>query len=47
MKKNKRIVYLDVLRVIACLSVIMIHSSAHYALKNIGSFNFWIGNIFD
>lgn len=47
MQKSKRIAYLDVLRVIACLSVIMIHSSAHYVIKDIGSFNFWVGNILD
>ncbi|MDD6466906.1 MAG: acyltransferase family protein [Erysipelotrichaceae bacterium] len=45
--KNNRIYYLDVLRVIACLSVIMVHSSAPYVVKNIGSFNFLIGNIFN
>ncbi len=38
---------MDVLRVIACLSVIMIHCSARYVMEDIGSFNFWIGNIFD
>ena len=42
-----RIYYLDILRVIACISVIMIHSSAEYVIKDIGSFNFWIGNILD
>ena len=46
MKKN-RIFYLDVLRVVACLSVIMIHSSGHYITKDVGSFNYWIGIIFD
>ena len=47
MTKSNRIFYLDVLRVIACLSIIMIHTSAHYVVKDIGSFNFWIGDIFD
>ena len=47
MTKSNRIVYMDVLRVIACFSVIMIHSSAQYVVKDIGSFNFWVGNIFD
>ena len=47
MTKSNRIVYMDVLRVIACFSVIMIHSSARYVVKDIGSFNFWVGNIFD
>lgn len=45
--KNNRILYIDILRVIACLSVIMIHSSATYVVKDFGSFNFWIGNILD
>lgn len=45
--KSNRVYYLDILRVIACLSVIMIHSSGTYVTKNIGSFNFWIGNVFD
>lgn len=44
---NKRIYYIDVLRVIACLSVIMVHSSANYVIKDFGSTNFWIGNILD
>lgn len=48
LEKNKnRIYYIDILRVIACLSVIIIHSSATYVTKNWGSFNFWIGNILD
>ena len=46
-KKNGRVFYLDILRVIACLSVIMIHTSAPYVVKDIGTFNFWVGNIFD
>ncbi len=47
MTKSNRIVYIDVLRVIACFSVIMIHSSAQYVVKDIGSFNFWVSNIFN
>lgn len=47
MTKSNRIVYLDVLRLIACFSVIMVHSCAQYFVKDIGSFNFWVGNIFD
>ena len=46
-KKDKRIYYLDVLRVIACLSVILIHASAEYAIKNIESSNFLPANIID
>lgn len=47
LSNKKRIVYLDVLRVIACLSVIMIHTSAGYVVKDFGTFNFWVGNLFD
>lgn len=47
MAKNNRIVHMDVVRVIACFAVIMIHSSAPYVIENFGSLNFWIGNIFD
>lgn len=46
-KTQNRIYYLDVLRFIACLSVIMIHASSSYVMKDIPSSNFWIGNIFD
>ncbi len=44
---NKRIYYLDILRVIACLSVIMIHTSEKYVVRDFGTFNFYIGNLFD
>lgn len=44
---NKRIYYLDILRAIACLSVIIIHTSAKYVIKDFGTFNFYIGNLFD
>ena len=47
MYMSKRIYYLDILRVIACLSVIMIHVCAPYAAKEFGSLNFWAGNILD
>ncbi|MGP1608457.1 MAG: acyltransferase [Clostridium sp.] len=47
MDKSKKIVYLEILRVIACFAVIMIHSSAYYLKQDCESFNFWIGNIFD
>ena len=47
-KINKnRIFYLDILRVISCLLVIIAHCSADYVVKDIGSFNFWVGNFFD
>ncbi len=44
---QNRIFYLDVLRAIACLSVVMIHVSARFAIKDFNSVNFWIGNILD
>ena len=46
-KKKNRIYYFEILRAIACLSVIMVHASAQYAIKDIGSINFWTGNIID
>ena len=45
--QEKRCYYLDVLRVLACLAVIMIHSSASYLSVDVNSFGFWIGNIMD
>ena len=46
-KTKKRIYYFDVLRVIACLAVIMIHTSGTYVLRNFRTFNFWVRNLFD
>ena len=45
--QKKRIYYLDILRVIACLAVIMIHSSCDYVMYKTTNFNFWVGDIFD
>ena len=45
--KNDRIYYIDILRVIACMAVVMIHTSARYVVNDFGSLNFWIGNILD
>lgn len=45
--KQGRFFYFDLLRVIACLSVIMIHSSAEFVKQNIGTPDFWVGNVFD
>ena len=45
--KTNRVLYFDVLRVIACLSIIMIHTSVEFVNKDIGSLNFWTGNILD
>lgn len=44
---NNRIFYLDFLRFISCLAVIMIHICVNYVVVNIGSLDFWIGNILD
>lgn len=44
---RKRIYYLDILRVIACMAVVMIHASSGYVTKDFGGFNFWVGNVFD
>lgn len=44
---NKRIYYLDILRVIACVSVIMIHTSGGYVDVNFNGLNFLVGNISD
>lgn len=44
---NKRVYYLDILRVIACVSVIMIHTSGGYVDENFNGLNFYVGNIFD
>ena len=43
--KPKRIFYFDILRVIACLSVVMIHSSSYVETIEIGSLNYWIAII--
>lgn len=45
-KKNGRIYYLDILRVIACLSVIIIHSCESFVTENIGSADYYAGNFF-
>ncbi|MDO4475236.1 MAG: acyltransferase family protein [Lachnospiraceae bacterium] len=46
-RQVKRVYYLDVLRVLACLSVVMIHTTGRYVENDIGSLNFWIGNVLD
>ncbi|MGN0533986.1 MAG: acyltransferase [Eubacterium sp.] len=46
-RASNRIYYLDALRVIACLAVVMIHSSSQYVAKDFGSLNFWVANICD
>lgn len=42
-KKN----YFDLLRTITCVCVIFVHLGATYAVKDFGTLNFWIGNIYD
>lgn len=42
-----RVVYFDKLRCLACLAVVMIHSSASFAEATVGSVAFWVGNFFD
>ena len=44
---QNRVFYLDVLRVIACLCVIMIHAGGSFVVENIGSADFWVGNFLD
>lgn len=44
-KVENRVYYLDVLRFIACIAVVMIHTTSEYVLKDFGSADFWIGNI--
>lgn len=44
---SKRIYYLDILRIIACLAVILIHTSAPFAVQQVGSFNYWVGHSID
>ena len=46
-KQCKRIYYLDVLRAIACIAVIIIHASSVYVKEDIGSANFWVANVLD
>ena len=46
-EKTKHFYYLDVLRAVACLAVILVHASMTYAEREVGSVNFWIGNLCD
>lgn len=45
--QSNRLFYFDFLRTVACLCVVMIHVSAEYTIKEAGSLDFWIGNLFD
>ncbi len=44
---KKRVFYFDIIRAFACFCVIVLHSSAGYAISDCGTVNNWIGNIFD
>jgi len=46
-KKEKRIYYFDILRVIACLMVILTHVSSEYVISGEYGFNYWVGNVVD
>ena len=39
--------HLDLLRAIACLSVVMIHVSAEYVVRGSAGADFWLGNLLD
>ena len=45
--KSNRIFYLDIMRFIATVMVVLLHASSPYVSKNIGSTNFWIGTLID
>lgn len=47
MKENSRIIYLDILRIIAILGVLMIHSSASLATINYETIDFYTANFFN
>lgn len=44
---RSRVLYLDIIRVLSCLAVVMIHVSCDYAVAKLGSTDFWLGNFFD
>lgn len=46
-QRKSRIVYLDVLRCLACLAVVLLHSSSAYATYPFGTAGFYAGHIFD
>jgi len=45
--EKKRLFYLDLLRAIACLSVVMIHVSADFVTRGTKGPDFWLGNLMD
>ena len=44
---KQRVFYLDFLRAIGCLAVVMLHVSSNFTLDTFGSVNYWIGVVFD
>lgn len=44
---SNRIYYLDILRVMACIAVIVTHASCSFVIADFGSINFIVGNIAD
>lgn len=46
-KPSGRLFHLDLLRVIACLSVVMIHVSAEFVVRGNTGVDFWLGNLMD
>lgn len=46
-KRGERIFYLDVIRTVACFAIVMIHSSARYVIMDVGTVDFWIGDVLD
>ena len=46
-KTSGRKFHLDLLRAIACLSVVMIHVSAEFVVRGNSGPDFWLGNLFD
>lgn len=46
-QKVHRELYLDILRVIACFAVVLIHVSAPFVVDSTNQFDFWMGNIID
>lgn len=47
MKNKDRVYYLDVLRALSCIAVVMIHASANYVMKDFGSISFIVGDVID
>lgn len=46
-KITERYYYLDVMRALGCLAVVLLHVSSKFTLETVGSFNYWFGIILD